>query len=46
MAFGGGVDIEANNRVDVRAIQFDYAPTFIQNRRQDNFRFAFGIKFK
>jgi len=46
MAFGGGLDVEANNRVGVRAIQFDYAPTFLHNRRQDNYRFSFGLKIK
>ncbi|OLE51565.1 MAG: hypothetical protein AUG51_22560 [Acidobacteria bacterium 13_1_20CM_3_53_8] len=46
MAFGGGVDVEANHRVDVRAFEFDYAPTFFNSRRQDNYRFSFGIKIK
>src|SRR5512145_1716682 len=26
-AFGGGIDIRASNRVDIRVIQFDYNPT-------------------
>ncbi len=46
MAFGGGLDLETSERFGVRVFQFDYAPTWIQNRREDNYRFAVGIKIK
>ena len=46
MAFGGGVDIRLNRRIDLRLIQADYAPTFFGSGRQDNFRLSVGIVFK
>ena len=46
MAFGGGLDVRANDRIDVRAIQVDYVPTFFNGRRQDNIRASAGIKIK
>ena len=46
MAFGGGLDIHASDRIDVRAIQVDYVPTFFNGRRQDNIRASAGIKIK
>jgi opacity protein-like surface antigen len=52
-ALGGGLDIKASKRVDVRVFQFDYNPTYIKDftvdgidfdgRMQNNFRFGFGI---
>ena len=42
-AFGGGVDIRAGRRIDIRAIQFDYNPTWLFGARQDNFRIGAGI---
>jgi hypothetical protein len=44
-AFGGGIDIRVNNRVDIRAIQFDYNPTRLFDSTQHNFRIGVGIVF-
>jgi hypothetical protein len=44
-AFGGGIDIRASNRVDIRVIQFDYNPTRLFDRTQHNFRIGVGIVF-
>jgi opacity protein-like surface antigen len=46
MAFGGGLDVRVSERVAVRIIQADYAPTFFGAGRQDNFRLSFGVVFK
>jgi opacity protein-like surface antigen len=46
MAFGGGLDVHASERIDVRAIQVDYLPTFFDGKRQDNIRASAGIKIK
>ncbi len=46
MAFGGGVDVRVNKRIDLRLIQADYAPTFFGSGRQNNFRLSVGIIFK
>jgi opacity protein-like surface antigen len=32
MALGGGIDVRANNRVAVRALQLDYNPVFLRDR--------------
>ena len=42
-AFGGGIDIRLNNRVDIRAIQVDYNPTRLFDSTQHNFRIGVGI---
>jgi hypothetical protein len=43
-AFGGGLDIRANERFDIRAFQFDYNPTRIgDGGTQHNFRIGVGI---
>jgi len=44
-AFGGGLDIRAGNRIDIRAIQFDYNPTRLFDSTQHNFRIGVGIVF-
>jgi hypothetical protein len=44
-AFGGGIDIRANSRIDIRVIQVDYNPTRLFDSTQHNFRFGFGIVF-
>lgn len=44
-AFGGGIDIRAGNRVDIRVIQVDYNPTRLFDSTQHNFRFGVGIVF-
>ena len=45
-AFGGGLDIKINNRIDLRAIQADYNPTRIDGRTANSFRFGIGLVFK
>ena len=46
-AIGGGLDIRANDRVDIRAIQFDYNPTRVfDGGTQHNFRIGVGIVFR
>lgn len=42
-AFGGGLDFRVSDRVDVRAIQFDYNPTRVFDATQHNFRIGVGI---
>ena len=43
-AFGGGLDIRANDRFDIRAFQFDYNPTrLFDSGTQHNFRIGVGI---
>ena len=44
-AFGGGLDIRAGDRLDVRVIQFDYNPTRLFDSTQHNFRIGVGIVF-
>lgn len=44
-AFGGGIDIRVNNRVDIRAVQIDYNPTRLFDSTQHNFRIGVGIVF-
>ena len=46
MALGGGLDVRANDRIAIRIIQADYAPTFFGSGRQDNIRLSFGVIFK
>ncbi|CAN5749374.1 hypothetical protein BH18ACI4_BH18ACI4_05290 [soil metagenome] len=46
MALGGGLDIGASRRIDVRLFQADYNPTYFGSGRQDNIRLSFGIVFK
>ena len=46
MALGAGLDIRANDRIDVRPIQVDYIPIFFDNRRDDGIRFSAGVKIK
>jgi hypothetical protein len=44
-AFGGGIDIRASNRIDIRVIQIDYNPTGLFGTTQHNLRFGIGIVF-
>lgn len=44
-AFGGGIDIRASDRIDIRVIQIDYNPTGLFDRTQHNFRIGAGIVF-
>lgn len=46
VALGGGLDVRVSERIAIRMIQADYAPTFFGSGRQDNFRLSFGIIFK
>lgn len=45
-AFGGGLDIKINDRIDFRAIQFDYNPVYTNTRVENNYRFGIGIVIK
>jgi hypothetical protein len=42
-AIGGGLDIRAGNRFDIRVIQIDYNPTRLFDSTQHNFRFGVGV---
>lgn len=42
-AFGGGLDIRAGSRFDIRVIQIDYNPTHVFDSTQHNFRIGAGI---
>jgi hypothetical protein len=42
-AFGGGIDIRASDRFDIRVIQIDYNPTRLFDSTQHNFRIGVGI---
>lgn len=42
-AFGGGLDIRAGKRIDIRVIQLDYNPTGLFGSTQHNFRIGAGI---
>jgi hypothetical protein len=45
-AFGGGIDIKINDRVDFRAIKVDYNPTKFEDGIQHNVRIGIGVVFK
>jgi hypothetical protein len=45
-AFGGGLDIKINDKIDFRAIQVDYNPIYSNSRVDNNFRVGIGIVFK
>ncbi len=45
-ALGGGLDVRASKRLDIRIVQVDYLPTFFGSARQDNLRLSFGIVFR
>jgi hypothetical protein len=44
-AFGGGIDIRLNDKVQIRAFQVDYNPVRIEGSTQHNARFGAGIVF-
>lgn len=44
-AFGGGLDIRLNDRIQIRAFQVDYNPVRIEGSTQHNARFGAGIVF-
>jgi hypothetical protein len=43
--FGGGLDIRLNNKVQIRAIQVDYNPLWINSQVDHNLRLGAGIVF-
>jgi len=45
-AIGGGLDFRINDRVDFRAIQFDYNPNRANGETSHNFRFGIGFIFR
>ena len=45
-AIGGGVDFKLGDRVDLRAIQFDYNPNRVGGETSHNFRIGIGIIFR
>lgn len=54
LALGGGLDVSAGDRFDLRVFQADYNPVFLSRgnelgfgkSRADNVRFSFGVVFK
>jgi len=46
MAFGGGLDIRVNDRIDFRVIQVDYNPITFDENSTNNFRIGIGIVIK
>ena len=44
-AVGGGLDIKASNRFDIRAIQVDYNPMRLGESTQNNLRIGVGLVF-
>jgi opacity protein-like surface antigen len=46
MAFGGGLDIRVNDKVDLRAFQVDYNPIRFNGAFDNNVRFGIGIVIK
>lgn len=45
-AFGGGLDVKLNDRIDIRVIQVDYNPIRFDDFTTHNVRFGFGFVFK
>jgi hypothetical protein len=45
-AFGGGLDVRMNDRIDLRVISADYNPVWTSDGTAHNFRFGFGIVIK
>ena len=44
-AIGGGLDFRVSDRVDIRAVQFDYNPNRFSGETQHNFRIGVGVVF-
>ncbi len=44
-AFGGGLDIRVNDKVQIRAFQVDYNPIRIDGNTQNNIRLGVGLVF-
>ncbi len=45
-AVGGGIDFRVNDRVDIRAVQFDWNPVRDNGQVSHNFRVGIGIIFR
>ena len=45
-AVGGGIDFRVNDRVDIRAVQFDWNPNRNNGETSHNFRIGIGIIFR
>ncbi len=45
-AFGGGLDVRVNDRIDFRAFQIDYNPITFDESTTNNFRLGIGIVIK
>lgn len=45
-AIGGGFDVKLSERVDFRAVQFDYNPTRDNGQTSHNFRIGIGLIFR
>jgi opacity protein-like surface antigen len=45
-AVGGGVDFRLSDRVDFRAVQFDWNPNRLGGETQHNFRVGIGLVFR
>jgi len=45
-AVGGGVDFKLSDRVDLRAVQFDYNPIRANGETSHNFRVGIGLIFR
>lgn len=45
-AFGGGLDVRINDRIDFRAFQVDYNPIKFENSTDHNVRFSIGFVIK
>jgi len=43
MAFGGGVDVNLNQRLAIRPIQFDYVPTHFGRLWQSDYKLSMGV---
>lgn len=44
-AFGGGLDVKLNDKIDIRAVQVDYNPIRLNGSTDQNFRFGVGVVF-
>ena len=44
-AFGGGLDVKLNKKINLRVIQVDYNPVHLNGRTFDNVRFGAGVNF-
>jgi opacity protein-like surface antigen len=45
-AFGGGLDVRVNKKVDFRIVQVDYNPAWFDRGLDNNFRVGVGIVFR